>query len=175
TDTFPEGAFSDLVEANGGSDNAFTSYDYTGYHQRVAADRLALMMEMEADRMTGLTLGEAEVLTERDVILEERNQRTENSPGALFTEQRNAGQYVNHPYGIPVIGWRAEMEGLTRADALEFYRRHYAPNNAILVVAGDVTPDDVRALADTYYGPIAPSDAVTPRARPQEPPQRAER
>ncbi|MCV2881920.1 M16 family metallopeptidase [Actibacterium sp. XHP0104] len=175
TDSFPEGAFSDLVEANGGSDNAFTSYDYTGYHQRVAADRLALMMEMEADRMTGLTLGEAEVLTERDVILEERNQRTENSPGALFTEQRNAVQYVNHPYGIPVIGWRAEMEGLTRADALEFYRRHYAPNNAILVVAGDVTPDDVRALADTYYGPIAPSDAVTPRARPQEPPQRAER
>ncbi len=175
TDAFPDGAFSDIVEANGGSDNAFTSYDYTAYHQRVAADRLALMMQIESDRMEGLTLSEDQVATERGVILEERNQRTENSPGALFSEQRNAAQYLNHPYGIPVIGWKAEMETLSRADVLKFYHGHYAPNNAILVVAGDVTPDQVRDLAEIWYGPLAPSDAVTPRARPQEPPQLAER
>jgi len=175
TDKFPAGYISDIVEANGGSDNAFTSYDYTGYFQRVAADRLDLMMELEADRMTGLTLSEPDVRTERDVILEERNQRTENNPGALFSEQRSAAQYMNHPYGIPVIGWRAEMEQLSRKDALDFYETYYAPNNAILVVAGDVDPGDVHALAETYYGPLEPSGALPVRARPQEPPQLAER
>ncbi|MHC0052339.1 M16 family metallopeptidase [Actibacterium sp. D379-3] len=175
TDAYPAGTFSDIVEANGGSDNAFTSWDYTAYFQRIAADRLALMMQMEADRMEGLTLSETDVLTERDVILEERNQRTENSAAALFSEQSRAAQYMNHPYGIPIIGWRAEMETLSRADALAFYRANYAPSNAILVVAGDVTPDAVRALAEDYYGPLAPSDAAMPRARPQEPPQLAER
>ena len=175
TETFPGRQFSDTVEANGGSDNAFTSFDYTGYFQRVAADRLELMMQMEADRMTGLTLTPEDAATELDVILEERNQRTDNSPQSLFTEQRAAAQYLNHPYGIPIIGWRSEMEGLTREDALAFYRTYYAPNNATLVVAGDVDPDQVRALAETYYGVIPPSADLPPRLRPQEPPQRAER
>ena len=175
TDAFPAGRFSDLVEANGGSDNAFTSWDYTSYFQRVAADRLDLMMEMEADRMTGLKLSQDDVQTERNVILEERNQRTENSAGALFGEQRRAAQYLNHPYGVPIIGWKHEIEQLSRENALEFYKTFYAPNNAILVVAGDVKPDEVRALAEEYYGPIPANPDLAPRARPQEPPQRAER
>lgn len=175
TDAFPGSSFSDTVEANGGSDNAFTSWDYTGYFQRVAADRLELMMQMEADRMTGLTLTSEDVLPERGVVLEERNQRTENSPGALFNEQRRAAQYMNHRYGVPIVGWKAEIESLNREDALDFYADHYAPNNAILIVAGDVVPDEVRALAETYYGAIPANPAIEPRARPQEPPQLAER
>ncbi len=175
TDDVGPGEFSAIVEAQGGSDNAFTSWDYTAYFQRVAADRLDLVMTLEADRMRDLRLPEAEVLTERDVIVEERNQRTDSSPGALLGEQMRAAQFLNHPYGIPIIGWRHEMETLTREDALAFYQDHYAPNNAVLVVAGDVTPDQVRALAETHYGPIAPSDAITPRQRPSEPPQLSER
>lgn len=175
TEAFPAGKFSELVEANGGSDNAFTSWDYTAYFQRVAADRLDLMMQMEADRMTGLRLSEEDVATERQVILEERNQRTENNAGALFGEERRAAQYMNHPYGIPIIGWKHEMEQLSREDALEFYKTFYAPNNAILVVGGDVNPQEVRALAEKYYGPIPANPALKPRARPQEPSQRAER
>ena len=175
TDDLGPGEFSDVVEPNGGSDNAFTSWDYTGYFQRVAADRLGLMMEMEADRMTDLVIDEDRAATERAVILEERNQRVENDPGALFREQRQAAQFLNHPYRIPIIGWRHEMETLSREDALAFYTAHYAPNNAILVVAGDVTPPEVRALAEEHYGPIASNPAILPRERPAEPPQRAER
>lgn len=175
TDELAPGEFSETVAANGGTDNAFTSQDYTGYFQRVAADRLSLMMEMEADRMTDLRLTEEVVGPERGVILEERAQRTENDPGALFGEQRAAAQYLNHPYGTPVIGWRSEMEELTRQDAVDFYEAHYAPNNAILVVAGDVTPDEVRRLAETHYGPIPENPDIAPRERPAEPPQLAER
>jgi zinc protease len=175
TETLESGEFSRVVAANGGTDNAFTSYDYTAYFQRVAADRLELMMEMEADRMVNLRLAPEEVDTERQVIIEERNQRTENEPGALFGEQRNAAQYMNHPYGIPIIGWRHEMEGLTLEDAKSFYREHYAPNNAILIVAGDVEPEEVRAMAERHYGAIPANPDIAPRARPSEPPQRAER
>lgn len=175
TDELASGEFSATVEAQGGSDNAFTSWDYTAYFQRVAADRLDLMMKMEADRMVDLRLPPDEVLTERDVILEERNQRTDSSPGALLGEQMRAAQYLNHPYGIPIIGWRHEMEGLTQADVEAFYKAHYAPNNAILVVAGDVTPDQVRQLAETHYGPIPASPEIQPRVRVSEPPQIAER
>ncbi|MFD1912670.1 M16 family metallopeptidase [Halodurantibacterium flavum] len=175
TDTRAVGEFSAVVEAQGGSDNAFTSWDYTGYFQRVAADRLDLMMEMEADRMANLRLDEPEVLTERDVVLEERNQVVEGRPGAIFREIQRATLFMNHPYRLPIIGWRDEIAALSREDALDFYSIYYAPNNAVLVVAGDVTPDEVRALAETHYGPIAPSDALPPRLRPQEPPQRAER
>lgn len=175
TDELAPGEFSATVSANGGSDNAFTSQDYTAYFQRVAADRLELMMKMEADRMRDLAFSQSEALTERDVILEERNQRTDNNPGALFGEMRRAALYMNHPYGIPIIGWRHEMETLTREDALAFYRRFYAPNNAILVVAGDVDPAQVKALAETYYGPLAPTPGLKERARPSEPPQLAER
>ena len=171
TDTMAPGEFSDTVAKNGGSDNAFTSWDYTAYYQRVAADRLELMMKMEADRMRNLRLSEADVLTERQVIIEERNQRTENDPGAIFNEQRTAAQYLNSPYGTPVIGWRHEMVDLSLEDALGYYRKFYAPNNAILVVAGDVQPDAVRKLAETYYGPLAPTEGLTERVRAQEPPQ----
>ncbi len=175
TEKVAPGEFSAIVEAQGGNDNAFTSWDYTAYFQRVAADRLDLMMEMEADRMRNLRLTEDDVVTERQVILEERAQRTDSSPGALLSEQMRAAQYMNHPYAVPIIGWRHEMEQLSRDDALSHYQRFYAPNNAILVVAGDVSPDEVRALAEKHYGPLQPSDGIVPRDRPQEPPQLAER
>ena len=175
TDKIPSGEFSRIVERNGGTDNAFTAYDYTAYIQRVAADRLDLMMSLEADRMRNLRLDEADIITERDVILEERNQRTENNPGSLFGEQRQAAQYLNHPYAIPIIGWKHEMQALSLDDALAFYRTHYAPNNAILIVAGDVEPGDVRVMAEKHYGPLAPTIDLPVRARPQEPPQTAPR
>lgn len=176
TDTLAAGELSATVAKNGGSDNAFTSYDYTAYFQRVAADRLELMMRMESDRMVNIRLTESDILTERDVILEERNQRVENSANALFREQQRAVQYHNHRYGVPIIGWRHEMEELDMADALSFYGTYYAPNNAILVVAGDVTPEQVETLAKTYYGVIpANPDLPKDRTRSQEPPQTAER
>ncbi|MBW4981706.1 insulinase family protein [Mameliella sp. CS4] len=175
TDTLAPGEFSATVAANGGSDNAFTSFDTTAYHQRVAADRLGLMMKMEADRMVNLRLSEADILTEREVIIEERNMRVENSPGALFREQKNAALYLNHPYGTPVIGWRHEMEQLDLDDALAYYRQFYAPNNAILVVAGDVTPEEVRTLAKEHYGPLPANPDLGDRARPTEPRHLSER
>jgi len=175
TDTMKSGELSSTVSAQGGSDNAFTSWDYTAYFQRVAADRLGLMMKMEADRMRHLRLTPKEVATERQVILEERSQRVDNNPGALFAEQMRAAQFLASPYGTPVIGWRNEMAALTRAEALSFYRTYYAPNNAILVVAGDVAPDHVRALAEANFGVLSPTPDLPPRARPQEPPQRAAR
>ncbi len=175
TDTLAPGEFSSTVAMNGGTDNAFTSWDYTGYHQRVAADRLELMMRMESDRMRNLRLSDRDILTERDVIIEERNQRTENDPGALFGEQRRAAQYLNHPYGIPIIGWKHEANALTLDDALAFYRKYYAPNNAILIVAGDVEPGEVLTLANKYYGVLEPTPGLGERMRPSEPPQLSER
>ncbi len=175
TDKLAPGEFSATVAANGGSDNAFTSYDYTAYFQRVAADRLPLMMEMESDRMENLRLSEGDIATERNVILEERNQRTENNPGALAREQFMAAQYQNLRYGVPVIGWKHEMEELSLDDALSYYTLNYSPNNAILIVAGDVLPDDVLALAKQYYGVIPPEPDLPERLRPQEPPQSAPR
>lgn len=175
TDTMAAGEFSAVVAANGGQDNAFTSYDYTAYYQRVAADRLELMMKMEADRMVNIRLTEADIVTERDVILEERNQRIENNPNALFAEQMGATQYINHRYGAPVIGWMHEMEELDMEDALSFYRTYYAPNNAILVVSGDVDPAEVRRLADTYYGAITANPDLPGRYRTREPEHSAER
>ena len=132
-------------------------------------------MKMEADRMRNIQLTEEDIITERKVILEERSQRTDSDPGALFGEQRNAAQYLNHPYGTPIIGWRHEMEKLSREDALAFYQRYYAPNAAVLIVAGDVDPAEVEALAKTYYGPLKPTVGLKDRMRPEDPPQRAER
>ncbi|KEO54201.1 hypothetical protein TP2_04580 [Thioclava pacifica DSM 10166] len=175
TDTMAPGELSKTVAANGGSDNAFTSYDYTAYFQRIAADRLPLVMKMEADRMRNLRISPDDAKTELQVILEERSQRTDSNPSALFNEQARAAQFLNSPYGTPVIGWRKEMEGLTRQDALNWYHEYYAPNNAVLVVAGDVKPDEVKALAEKYYGGLKPTEDLPPRARPQEPPQRAAR
>lgn len=175
TDELESGEFSSVVAANGGRDNAFTSYDYTAYFQRVAADRLELMMTMEADRMKNIRLTPENIATERDVIIEERNQRTENNPQALFGEQLSAAQYLNHRYGTPIIGWMHEMEELDLDDALSFYELYYSPNNTILVVSGDVTPDEVRALAEKHYGPIPRNPDLPERLRTEEPRQNAER
>lgn len=175
TDTLAEGELSATVAANGGRDNAFTSYDYTAYFQRVAADRLDLMMKMEADRMRNIRLTPANIATERNVIIEERNQRTENSPRALFNEQLRAAQYMNHRYGVPIIGWRHEMVDLDLADAEAYYDTFYYPNNAVLVVSGDVEPEEVRALAEKHYGVIPANPNLPERVRTEEPPQTAER
>ncbi|MQQ08085.1 insulinase family protein [Epibacterium sp. SM1979] len=171
TENLESGELSSTVAANGGRDNAFTSYDYTAYFQRVAADRLELMMQMEADRMVNLRLTENDITTERQVILEERSQRTDSDPGALFNEQMRAVQYLNHRYGQPIIGWRHEMEQLDMEHVLSFYEMYYAPNNAILVVSGDVDPENVRTLAETYYGAIPANPDLPERLRPDEPPQ----
>lgn len=175
TDSMAAGEFDAVVQANGGTHNAFTSWDYTAYHQRVAADRLSLMMGMEADRMVNLRLDRSEWLPERDVILRERGQTLESSPDRVFGEQMRAALFQNSPYGRPIIGWRHEMEGLTGDIATSFYRQHYAPDNAIVVVAGDVEAAQVLALAEQHYGPIPPAEARPPRLRLQEPPHMAER
>lgn len=168
------GEFSKIIARNGGRDNAFTSADYTGYHQTISRDKLEMVMRMEADRMVNLTLPEDHVRTEREVVLEERRSRTDNDPSARLYEQAMASLYLAHPYRLPVIGWEHDIRNLSRADAMAFYREHYTPNNAVLVVAGDVDPAEVKALAERYYGPIA-SRPVPGRARPQEPPQIAPR
>jgi zinc protease len=171
----PAGRFSQTVATIGGQENAFTSSDYTGYYQRVAREHLKTLMEFEADRMTNLVLTKEVVAPELDVVLEEQNQRVANNPAARLGEQVEAALYLNHPYGRPVIGWRHEIEKLTLDDALAFYRRYYTPNNAVLVIAGDVTADEVKALAEATYGKIAPRSEIGARQRPQEPTQVASR
>ena len=174
TRTVPEGEFSKLVARHGGRENAFTTQDYTGYFQTVARQHLELMMRLEADRMRNLVLSRQAVDAEREVVLEERRQRTDNSPGALLSEQVTAAQFLAHPYRIPVIGWEHEMRALSIGDVRDFYDRHYVPGNAVVIVAGDVTAAEVRRLADKYYGAI---EAAAPRhrLRPQEPEQIAAR
>jgi zinc protease len=172
TKTTAPGEFSTLIAQAGGRDNAFTSADYTGYHQTVASGRLELLMRLEADRMTGLTLDASVVLPERDVVLEERRMRVDNDPGALLREQLAATLFLNGSYRVPTIGWEAEIRLLGTDDALAFYRRWYAPNNAILVATGDVETDEVRLLAERYFGPI-PARPVPERVRLDEPPHHA--
>jgi zinc protease len=170
TSKHPAGEFSQTVLKIGGNENAFTSTDYTGYFQRVPRDQLGTMMEFEADRMTGLILKDENVLPERDVVLEEYNMRVANNPEARLTEQIMAALYLNHPYGRPVIGWHQEIEKLDREDALAFYKRFYAPNNATLVIAGDVDEKDVRPMAERTFGQVAPQPSIPARRlRPQEP------
>ena len=171
----PTGKFSQVVARIGGQENAFTSQDYTGYYQRVPSDQLKTVMEFEADRMTGLQLTDDVVLPERNVILEEQNQRIGNNPRARLGEQIDAALYLNNPYGKPVIGWRHEMEELSRDDAIGFYRRFYAPNNAVVVIAGDVDPAQARALAEETYGKVPRHGNIAPRVRAQEPPPVAAR
>ena len=165
----PAGRFSQTLATLGGQENAFTTLDYTAYFQRIAKEYLPLVMEFEADRMTGLVLTDDNVLPERDVVLEEFNMRVANSPDARIGEQVAAALYLNHPYGRPVIGWRQEIEKLNREDALAFYRRFYTPNNAVVVIAGDVTGDEVKVLAEKTYGQVERVAEVAARARPQEP------
>lgn len=170
TEKIPSGEFPKIVARLGGQDNAFTTQDATAYFQRVAKQHLPRMMELEAERMVNLRLAENEVLTERDVILEERRSRVDNDPRSLLDEQMDAALYRNHPYGTPVIGWEREMAKLSREDAQAFYKRFYAPNNAILVVAGDVTPEQVKTMAEATYGKLTPVPSMdAARVRPQEP------
>jgi zinc protease len=166
----PEGEFSKTVLKVGGNENAFTSVDYTGFFQRVPREQLKSMMDFEADRMTGLILKDENVLPELDVVLEEYNMRVANNPEARLNEQIMAALYLNHPYGRPVIGWHHEIEKLNREQALEFYHRFYAPNNAILVIAGDTDAKEVRPLAEATFGKVAAQPAIpVRRIRPQEP------
>ncbi|MCY3983134.1 MAG: pitrilysin family protein [Roseovarius sp.] len=168
TDELEPGEFSLKVAKTGGTDNAFTSYDYTTYIQRVATEHLESMMRMESDRMVNLVIDKDLVDIERNVVLEERNQRVENNPSALYHEQHMAAQYLNHPYGIPIIGWRREILRIDIDDLRKFYDTHYAPNNATLVVVGDVDPEEIYGLARKYYGEI-PARQVPERGRPLEP------
>jgi len=174
TKNYAPGEFSRILARNGGRQNAFTSQDYTGYYQSVAADRLELVMKLEADRMTNLVLSSSDIKPERKVVLEERRQRTGNNPGSILQEQVQAAMFLNHPYRRPIIGWEHEVRALTRSDILSFYRRWYAPNNAVLVVAGDVTVEKLRPLAEKYYGRI-PAVKLPPRARAKEPHHHAAR
>lgn len=174
TETVPPGQFSEQVARVGGNENAFTTDDYTAYFQTVAVEHLELMMKLEADRMANLRLTDEIVLPERDVILEERRQRVENDPSSELQEVARATLFLHHPYGIPTIGWAHEIERLTTEDAIAFYDRWYAPNNAIVVISGDVTAEQVRPLAEKYYGAI-PRRAVPERLRVQEPPPLAPR
>ena len=171
----PGNTFTETVAKIGGEENAFTASDYTGFVERVPREHLKQMMAFEADRMTGLALTDAVARPELKVVLEELNMRVANNPGARLDERMDAALYLNHPYHRPVIGWRHEVEKLTLDDALAFYRRFYTPNNAVVVVAGDVTPDEVRADAEATYGKIAPRAEIGPRVRPTEPVQDAPR
>jgi zinc protease len=176
TSKHPVGEFSQTVLRIGGNENAFTSTDYTGYYQRVPREQLGKMMDFEADRMTGLILKDENVLPERDVVLEEFNMRVANNPEARLIEQIMAALYLNHPYGRPVIGWRQEIENLDREDALAFYKRFYAPNNASLVIAGDIDANDVRPMVERAFGEIPAQPAIpAKRLRPQEPEPAASR
>jgi zinc protease len=155
TPTVPGDQFSQTVARNGGQDNAFTTHDYTAFYEQIAKDRLKLVMQLDADRMANLDLSDPNVHTERDVVLEERRMRIENDPQALLREQMEAALNLSHPYGRPVIGWSEEIHHIGRVEAQDFYTHHYAPNNCILVVAGDVTPQDVKAAAEEEYGKVA--------------------
>lgn len=174
TEAVPPGEFSKIVARHGGNDNAFTGHDYTAYFQMIAKDRLELVMGMEADRMANLRLADEHVYPERDVVLEERRQRVENEPAAILGEQVAAAQWLHHPYRLPVIGWLHEIAAYTREDCERFYADWYTPNNAILVVVGDVDAEELRPLAEKAYGGI-PARPLPERARTQEPPQHAER
>ena len=162
TKNIPAGEFSKIVSRNGGQDNAFTSFDYTGYYQSIAADRLDLVMKLEADRMRNLVLDPDEIEKERSVVLEERRSRVENSPGGRLQEQASSAFYLNHPYGRPIIGWAHEIEAITLQDLRDFYDRWYDPANAVLVVVGDVSLEEVLPLAEKYYGVIPSKGRTAP-------------
>jgi zinc protease len=161
TPKYPGGIMDEVVARNGGDQNAFTSYDFTAYYQNIAVDRLPLVMEIEADRMRNLVLDAKDVDTEREVIIEERRMRVDNQPASILDERLDAAFWLTNRYGIPIIGWEHEMRGLTREDAFAFYHRFYAPENAILVVSGDITPEQLKPLAEKYYGAIPRGGDVT--------------
>src|SRR6201985_1950977 len=169
----PGDLFAQTIAKNGGEDNAFTTHDYTAFYEQIAADRLKLAMDLEADRMVNLDLSDNNVTTERDVVLEERRMRVENNPQALLGEQIEAALHLSHPYGRPVLGWAEEVRHIDKISAQDFYKHHYAPNNATLIVAGDVTPEQIRVMAQAAYGKV-PSRPLQPRAEFAEPPRLTE-
>jgi zinc protease len=173
TKAVPADQFAQIIARNGGESNAFTDHDYTAFYEQIAKDRLPLAMKLEADRLANLDLSDKSVSTERDVVLEERRMRVDNEPQSLMSEQMEAALHLSHPYGRPVIGWADEVRRIDRVSAQDFYDHHYAPNNCILVIAGDVTPDEVRRLAQENYGKVAARE-LTPRAEFAEPPRIAE-
>lgn len=175
TARWPAGEFSKIVAGYGGQENAFTSFDYTAYFQRVPREHLRAMMDYEADRMTGLAFEESVVGPERDVVLEERKMRVDSDPAAQLGEEFSSALFVHHPYGTPIIGWEHEIEGLSRDDAFAYYQRFYTPENAVLVVAGDTDAAEVRALAAATYGAIPARGEKPSRKRPAEPDPRAAR
>lgn len=163
TDDLEDGEFASTVARLGGQHNAFTSWDYTAYYQRVAKQHLGKMMALEAERMTDLIIDEdpdGSFITERDVVKEERRQRVDNNPGVILREKVLAEFWKGHPYEITVIGRMDEVEALTPQDGIDFYNKFYSPENTILIVAGDVTGEEVRALAEEHYGQIEPSGLV---------------
>jgi len=170
----PDGKFSKTVAEGGGQENAFTSQDYTAYYQKVPLEQLETVMEMEADRMKGLTIADEQMTSERSVVLEERNMQIENNPRSLLNEQMDAALFQNHPYGNPLIGWKHEIEALNTQDALDFYHKYYDPQNAILIVGGDITAEKLKPLAEKYYGAVQ-SEGKAEKLNIIEPPQRAER
>lgn len=175
TAKYPAGTLEGKVNELGGQINAFTTADVTVYYETVPPDALGEMMNIEADRMRNLVLPEEVIDAERSVVLDERRQRVESQPGSILAEQVSATLFQNHPYRIPVIGWAQEIEDLSHEDALSFYGQHYAPNNALVIVAGDVEPEAVRQMAEDAYGNVERGPELPPRQRPQEPPTQANR
>lgn len=174
TKKYKNGEYSSIIARNGGDQNAFTGYDATAYFINISKENLPLAMEMEADRMGELTATDGDMEKEKQVIIEERRMRIDNNPDALLAEQVNATLFRHHPYHLPVIGWQHEMEGLTKQDVLDFHKKYYHPNNAVLIVSGDVTAAEVKPLAEKYYGNL-PEAGIPARRWNEEPPQRAER
>ncbi|MBV6632258.1 MAG: insulinase family protein [Alphaproteobacteria bacterium] len=174
TERLGPGEFSEMIAAVGGTENAFTSYDFTGYFQIVAKEHLPTMMEFEADRMTNLALAPEQVDSERKVIAEERRQVVDSRPSRRLGEAMDAVLFAGSPYWVPVIGWTEDIDNLRQEDVERFYEQWYAPNNAILVLAGDVTVDEARKLAERYYGAIPASDQVPERTRHAPQPMQAD-
>jgi zinc protease len=170
TASVPGDQFARSVARNGGKDNAFTTHDYTAFYEQIPKDRLRLVMGLDADRMTNLDLSDAAVRTEREVVLEEQRIRVDSDPRALMRKQMEAALHLSHPYGRPVIGWPEEIRRIGRVEAQTFYARYYTPNNAILIVGGDVTPDEVRADAEATYAKV-PARELAARADFAQPPR----
>src|SRR5262245_43708382 len=170
TPSMQAGEYSRIIAAAGGRDNAFTSNDFTGYFAVLQKTRLELALRLEADRMVNLTLAPEEFAKEIKVVMEERRLRTEDRPRSLTYEQLMAAALTAHPYRNPVIGWMNDLENMRVEDARDFYRRWYAPNNALVVVVGDAAPEEVFALVEKHFGAI-PSRTLPPRKPQEEPPQ----
>ncbi len=167
TEKHPAGEFSSIIAENGGRENAFTGDDYTAYFQTLESSRLPISFRLEADRMRNLTLPEEEFKKEIKVVMEERRMRTEDNPGAFMYETAMATAFQTSPYRQPIIGWMADLEGMEIGDLERWYRKWYAPNNATVVVVGDVDPDQVHELAREHFGDLKPETIVPPATRPE--------